>query len=75
MGRRSREASRSLKLPQVPFYAQELQVAHLHLKATPAAPVGTVEAPDEKTAIEIAIDESEIEPSKRIMLIAQQRQG
>jgi hypothetical protein len=30
------------------------------IKTAPATPLGTVEAPDEKTAIEIAIDEFEI---------------
>jgi hypothetical protein len=30
------------------------------IKTVPATPLGTVEAPDEKTAIEIAIDEFEI---------------
>ena len=30
------------------------------IKTAPATPLGTVEAPDERTAIEIAIDEFEI---------------
>jgi hypothetical protein len=45
------------------------------IKTAPATPLGTVEAPDEKTAIEIAIDEFEItDPGTQKKLIAQ-RQG
>jgi hypothetical protein len=45
------------------------------IRTAPATPLGTVEAPDEKTAIEIAIDEFEIAgPEAQKNLIAQ-RQG
>ena len=44
------------------------------IKTTPATPLGTVEAPDEKTAIEIAIDEFEItDPGPQKNLIAQKQ--
>jgi hypothetical protein len=44
------------------------------VKAVPALFLGTVEAPDEKTALEIAVDEFEVDdPEQRKKLIAKRR--
>jgi hypothetical protein len=45
------------------------------IKTAPATPLGTVEAPDEKTAIEIAIDEFEIAGAKAEKNLSARRRG
>jgi hypothetical protein len=44
-----------------------------HIKGTPAALLGHVEAPDEETAIKKAIDEFAISPALQKRLLAQRR--
>jgi hypothetical protein len=44
-----------------------------HIKGTPAALLGRVEAPDEETAIGKAIDEFQIGPALQKRLLAQRR--
>jgi hypothetical protein len=44
-----------------------------HIKGTPAALLGRVEAPDEETAIRKAIDEFGISPALQKRLLAQRR--
>jgi hypothetical protein len=44
-----------------------------HIKGTPAALLGRVEAPDEETAIRKAIDQFEIDPVLQKRLLAQRR--
>jgi hypothetical protein len=44
-----------------------------HIKGTPAALLGRVEAPDEETAIRKAIDEFQIGPALQKRLLAQRR--
>jgi hypothetical protein len=44
-----------------------------HIKGTPAAYLGHVEAPDEKAAIKRAIEEFEISPALQKRLLAQRR--
>jgi hypothetical protein len=44
-----------------------------HIKGTPAALLGRVEAPDEETAIKKAIDEFQIGPALQNRLLAQRR--
>jgi hypothetical protein len=44
-----------------------------HIKGTPAALLGRVEAPDEETAIKKAIDEFQIGPALQKRLLAQRR--
>ena len=44
-----------------------------HIKGTPAALLGHVEAPDEETAIERAIEEFKISPALQKRLLAQRR--
>jgi hypothetical protein len=44
-----------------------------HIKGTPAALLGGVEAPDEHTAIKKAIDEFQIGPALQKRLLAQRR--
>jgi hypothetical protein len=44
-----------------------------HIKGTPAALLGRVEAPDEETAIRKAIDEFGIEPALQKRLLAHRR--
>jgi hypothetical protein len=44
-----------------------------HIKGTPAALLGRVEAPDEETAIRKAIDQFEIDPALQKRLLAQRR--
>jgi hypothetical protein len=44
-----------------------------HIKGTPAALLGRVEAPDEQTAIKKAIEEFEIAPALQKRLLAQRR--
>jgi hypothetical protein len=44
-----------------------------HIKGTPAALLGRVEAPDEETAIKNAIEEFNISPALQKRLLAQRR--
>ena len=44
-----------------------------HIKGTPAALLGRVEAPDEETAVRKAIDEFGISPALQKRLLAQRR--
>jgi hypothetical protein len=44
-----------------------------HIKGTPAALLGRVEAPDEETAIKKAIEEFEVSPALQKRLLAQRR--
>jgi hypothetical protein len=44
-----------------------------HIKGTPAAFLGHVEAPDEETAIKRAIEEFQIRPELQKRLLAQRR--
>jgi hypothetical protein len=44
-----------------------------HIKGTPAALLGRVEAPDEETAIKKAIEEFNISPALQNRLLAQRR--
>jgi hypothetical protein len=44
-----------------------------HIKGTPAALLGSVEAPDEQTAIKKAIEEFKISPALQKRFLAQRR--
>jgi hypothetical protein len=62
------------KKPKTPEPAPPLQHWTIYrVRGTPAAAIGTVEAPDEATAIAKAIEEFAIEPQHRSRLIAVRR--
>jgi hypothetical protein len=65
----------SAKKPSAPSAASGKQYmwSIYHIKGTPAALLGRVEAPDEETAIKKAIDEFQIGPALRNRLLAQRR--
>jgi hypothetical protein len=63
---------RSKKQSSAPAGKQHMWSIY-HIKGTPAALLGRVEAPDEETAIKKAIDEFQIEPALQNRLLALRR--
>jgi phosphoenolpyruvate carboxylase len=64
--------SRSMKKPTAPppkLYTWSIY----HIKGTPAALLGRVEAPDEVSAIKKAIEEFNVSPALQKRLLAQRR--
>jgi hypothetical protein len=59
--------------PEPPAPRTQYRWAIYHITGTPAKLLGHVEAPDEESAIEQAIDEFAIEPALHKRLLAQRR--